>query len=66
MTTAKVGTNVNAIAVATFGVLILLIVGGIVTITHPDNLGFGEYFQDGIIALGLLGIGRGIDSKSKV
>lgn len=66
MTTKKVDTSVSAIAIATIGVLILLVVGGILTITNPSSLSFQEYFQDGIVALGLLGIGRGIDARSKV
>lgn len=45
--------------------VIVVIVGGIVTISDSSSLSFDEYIQSVAIGVGLLGIGYGIDSRSK-
>lgn len=46
-------------------VLVVVIVGGIVTLTDPDRLSFAAYLQAAATALGLLAVGYGIDSHSR-
>lgn len=47
-------------------VLIVVIVGGVVCITDPGTLSFRQYVETVGLAAGLLAIGRGLDSRSKV
>lgn len=46
--------------VATILVIILAVVGGVVAIIHPASLSFASYLNDMVIAVGALGIGRGL------
>lgn len=45
-------------------VVLVVIVGGVVVLTDPATLDFETYLRDVSIAVGLLAVGHGIDSKS--
>lgn len=45
------------------GVLIVLVVGGVLAITH--TLDWGQYEKDAALLIGLLGIGHGLDQHSR-
>jgi len=57
--------DLAAIPVATIIVIVIAITGGIVVITHPETLSFGNFVKYVGVAAGLLGIGRGLDSTHK-
>lgn len=46
-------------------VVVVVIIGGILTLTEPEKLSYAQYFKDVSIAVGLLGIGYGLDAHSK-
>jgi hypothetical protein len=46
-------------------VIIIVGVGGVVTISSPETLPFPDYIQGAGVAAGLLGIGLGIDQNSR-
>lgn len=48
--------------VATILVVIFAIVGGAMTVIHPDQLSFADYLNDMSIAVAGLGVGRGLMS----
>lgn len=45
-------------------IIVVVIVGGVVCIINPTTLDFTSYIKDVSIAVGLLGIAHGIDSRS--
>lgn len=66
--------NVPVIRWATVLIVVVVVfIGGLITIltgtgaiTDPDSkLSFGSYLRDVAIALGLLGVGHGLDSVSR-
>lgn len=56
--------TVNRIATAII-VVVVVLVGGIITITDHSALSYADYLTAVGIAVGLLGIGYGIDAHSK-
>lgn len=52
--------------IATAIVLLIALVGGIVVLVHPATLSFDQYVKNVGIAAGLLAVGRGLDSHSRV
>jgi hypothetical protein len=53
----------EALPIATILMVIVAIAGAVVSIVHPENLGFDQYIRDLAVGAGLLGIGRGIAAK---
>lgn len=56
--------NVNRIATLIIAVVVVL-VGGVITILHPETLAFDSYIKDVAVGAGLLGVGLGLDANSK-
>lgn len=57
----------NLIPIATYIILFVVVVaGGIVTITNPASLSFEDYVRNVSIAAAGLAIGRGLDNRSQV
>lgn len=62
---ARTSASLAAIPVATILIIIIAISGAVVTIVHPDTLPFVDFIKYVGVAVGLLGIGRGLDSTHK-
>lgn len=45
-------------------VVVVVIIGGIVVLTDPDRLSFAQYLSAVGVAVGLLGVGYGLDKNS--
>jgi hypothetical protein len=54
-----------ALPVATILIVIFAIVGGVICLVHPETLSFDQYIKYMAVGVGLLGIGRGLDSTHK-
>lgn len=52
--------------IASLIVALIAVVGGVVVIVEPTTLDFESYVKNVGIAAGLLAIGRGLDSTTKV
>lgn len=46
-------------------VIVVVLIGGIVVILQPSTLSFPEYLRAVATAVGLLGVGYGLDSHSR-
>lgn len=57
--------NLAAIPVATIIVIIAAIAGAVVVVAHPETLSFDQYLKALGPAVGLLAVGRGLDSTHK-
>jgi hypothetical protein len=63
-TTVKMPDTISRVATAII-VVIVVIIGGIITLTDNSSLSYGDYLTAVGVAVGLLGIGYGIDAHSK-